>query len=114
MLHRAGPKSLISLRQAIDMEFSIEQLGANIPRLMPPGKEYSAVVSFKDAPVVLPIIGTTPSCVNLHTKQMIAKVTSFKWAYFDLVDVWGAEIFMHVVQKHTHETLLLWRVVHAP
>ena len=41
------------------------------------------------------------------------QVSWFKWAYFDMVQVWGREIFMHVVQKHTHETLLLWRVVHA-
>ena len=65
--------SFFGFEVAIDMEFSIDQLGSNIPAVMPPGREYTAAISFKDAPVVLPLIGTTPSCVNLWTKQIIAK-----------------------------------------
>ena len=53
----------------VDMTFSVDQLSPNVPARLFPGHTYSANVSFKDAPVMLPLLGTTSSCVNLFTKQ---------------------------------------------
>ena len=98
----------------VPLRFDASALGGTLPDELETGREYEMSCDFRDANVRLPLAGETPCCVNLLTKEMVAKVSFFKWLYFDMARDLGDD-FMNIHDDASGDMLLSWHLfVGAP
>ena len=99
----------------VPLRFDASALGGTLPDELETGREYEMSCDFRDANVRLPLAGETPCCVNLLTKEMVAKVSFFKWLYFDMARDLGDDFFMNIHDDASGDMLLSWHLfVGAP
>eukprot|EP00123_Amoebidium_parasiticum_P000594 comp11437_c0_seq1/m.5851 comp11437_c0_seq1/g.5851 ORF comp11437_c0_seq1/g.5851 comp11437_c0_seq1/m.5851 type:complete len:219 (-) comp11437_c0_seq1:87-743(-) len=80
----------------VDLDFTLPQLaGPSAPSVFEPGKHYEFSLHFKDAEMDTPI-GQKAVCVNLNTREIVAKVMSFKWLYYDIQKDLGDVFYMNM------------------
>lgn len=80
----------------MSLDFTLPQLaGPDAPSVFEGGQEYSFGLRFKNALVDTPI-GKTPVCVNINTREIVAKAFSFKWIYYDVKKDMGDVFYMNL------------------
>eukprot|EP00123_Amoebidium_parasiticum_P014939 comp22711_c0_seq2/m.35264 comp22711_c0_seq2/g.35264 ORF comp22711_c0_seq2/g.35264 comp22711_c0_seq2/m.35264 type:complete len:109 (-) comp22711_c0_seq2:482-808(-) len=81
----------------VDLDFTLQQLaGPKAPDVIEGGHNYVFNLRFKDAEIDTPL-GKKTACVNLATREVVAKASAWKWFYFNLANDLGQVFYMNLI-----------------